>query len=528
MPDIISIDPAAGLDAAASVGHEVRGLVMFTDEVREIDRGGGDLATHTTPTLRLLDEVAEELRLLAAALDVAARAAIAADTLDSSSSTALWRAAARRWSTELWASLHDDIGVTTVDISQLGRWRPDRVRAWWESLDAGQRIAAVHQYPDVIGTTDGIPLSVRIDANHVTITHLTALPDHDPRLDQYLDPAGRPDRSRQIVLLDLRGDGLVAELIGDLATATSLAVVIPGMGSELANASVVGDDARRLQGGHDDLAVIAWTGYDAPKGLVAPDSLGDLWRDLVAADEVASDELARAGARRLAWFGAALDLELDVPTTYLGHSYGSLTLGLAIRGGLTGSRAVFLGSPGVGVDSTSDFPALAFLEYFAADAHGDPVADLQRFGDAPTDPDFGAQTFDVGDSDGVFLQLHDDYFENDVAIANLRTIVRGGSPSPDRPSLAARVGELLDDLGVRGAHVVENAGEHLEDLADDLASGAVDVADWLDETFHDSLDAAVSGLEILGGSALDGLEWMSGWPPSTLRDLLPDPLGWFD
>src|SRR4051794_15686705 len=84
------------------------------------------------------------------------------------------------------------------------------------------------------------------------------------------------DGEPTVLFLDPSGDGRIIEVYGDLDTATKVAVVVPGIESTLANearglrqsAKHLYDEARTM--GDDDLAVVAWLGYDTPDLLGAP------------------------------------------------------------------------------------------------------------------------------------------------------------------------------------------------------------------------------------------------------------------
>ena len=96
------------------------------------------------------------------------------------------------------------------------------------------------------------------------------------------------------------------------------------------------------------MSTIAWIGYDAPQvpGWENPGkSLSGAW-------EVSNDDAAKAGARDLARFYDGLGASHEgapAHLTAIGHSYGSLTTGLALQepGNHGVGDAIFDGSPGV-------------------------------------------------------------------------------------------------------------------------------------------------------------------------------------
>ena len=110
---------------------------------------------------------------------------------------------------------------------------------------------------------------------------------------------------------------------------------------ELSRAGRVAVRAGELQPGASTSAVM-WLDYDAP--------------DFV--DEGAGRGRAEAAVAGLRRFQDGLRATHDGPAahlTVLGHSYGSLVVGTAATGGgLAADDVVFVGSPGVGVDSAAE------------------------------------------------------------------------------------------------------------------------------------------------------------------------------
>lgn len=385
---------------------------------------------------------------------------------------------------------------------------PGAVAAWWEALSVTERTTWTEAAPQLIGNLDGVPFMDRVAANRLAMQALVdSLPQGDPlleRLSQFLVPGTRMvDPYRKIIVFDPTGDGRVAELFGDLASATHLAVVVPGMGSTMANfTDGVAFDADALQTATPGSAVIAWTGYDAPAGA-----------ETLRVWEVATEGQAVAGGAALVPFLAALRQERPAPTTLIGHSYGSLTVGQGLLQGARVDRVVFIGSPGVGVGHVSQFPAGAAREFFAGEVDGDPVATLERFGDAPTDPDFGAFAYDAGPPDSLNpLARHSEYFDGGTALDNLSTVVSGGSPTPDRPRLVEHGVELSEDIsdGVHGTvdwvqdRVHVPVADPLVDGAQTLVLGAGQVVDVVAETGGHYATEGAAWVWDRGGDLVDG------------------------
>jgi hypothetical protein len=233
---------------------------------------------------------------------------------------------------------------------------------------------------------------------------------------------------RQILEFDPRGNGRVVEVFGDLATAQRVAVFVPGVDSRGENfSSGLGDvpdrapavQARSLwrsvqrasPSGH--VAVVAWLGYDTPRGV---------------GRDAAREELARAGAEELESFVTDLTaLRPHASISVLGHSYGSVVTGLAAPDlpRQVGSLVVF-GSPGMGVQRAADLHTHARLWAGRASSDWiDWVPALQVWGvghgTPPTTPGFGAHAFSTA---GV--TDHDHYLAPGTAsLANITDIVVG-------------------------------------------------------------------------------------------------------
>ncbi|MDR7277937.1 alpha/beta hydrolase [Catenuloplanes atrovinosus] len=208
--------------------------------------------------------------------------------------------------------------------------------------------------------------------------------------------AGQPYASwagRSFLGFDRRGDGQAVEVIGDLATAERITVVVPGVATTLGTfTDGLGHVTRRAPAtqaravydaalAHDPgarVAVIAWLGYDPPDGIGV---------------SAAREEVARSGARSL---GALLSaLNPDVPVTLIGHSYGAIVAGLTVRSGApTVTDVIALGAPGIGAEHATDLPG---VRVWAARADSDwigrvPAVRLLGFGHGtpPAAPSFGA------------------------------------------------------------------------------------------------------------------------------------------
>lgn len=109
----------------------------------------------------------------------------------------------------------------------------------------------------------------------------------------------------------------------------------------------------------------------------------------------------------------------------MGHSYGSTAVGFTMRDkGLPVDRAIFVGSPGLGVDSPRELH-LDPSQIFVGRGSNDPIEYVAgvAFGSDPMDSDFGAQHLPTGDSD------HSSYWAlNKPSWAAFGKIATGGQP----------------------------------------------------------------------------------------------------
>ncbi|GIF61040.1 alpha/beta hydrolase [Asanoa iriomotensis] len=223
--------------------------------------------------------------------------------------------------------------------------------------------------------------------------------------------------SRHFLAFSTRDDGTAAEVVGDLATADRIAVVVPGVDSTLATfTSGLGGVARRApatqaRAVYDAalaadpaarVAVVAWLGYDPPEGV-----------GLEAAREVR----ARAGARNLAAFAGWLAARRpDARITLVGHSYGAVVVGLAApRLPHQVTALIAVGAPGMGADDVAGLHTRAAV--YAALAPTDWIGRIPQarflglgLGTRPATPSFGAAALPT-----TGVQGHDYYFSPGTA-----------------------------------------------------------------------------------------------------------------
>ena len=358
-------------------------------------------------------------------------------------------------------------GIADRPVPAVGT-DPHQVAGWWLSLPPGAQRAVLAGSPQLLGQLDGLPAQLRHDANVAMLpVHRLALEAEVARLQERLDDnlfggvftdddvalelaraklralevveqvLANPDRF--LLALDPSGEHLTAAVaVGDVDAADHVGTFTPGLATTVQD-TLVGYDrqlaALRQQAGDlaynagtGTVATVAWLGYQAPQ-----------WSDTGRPSRsVANDEAAQRGAVRLSRFWEGLDAARDQPAhlTALGHSYGSLTTGLALQEGTGVDDVVFFGSPGIGTGDVGDL-GLRPGRVFVSEARWDGVADLAAFGGDPNQLD-GATGLSAAESviDGVRRQEstgHSDYLtEGSTSQYAFAAVVAG------RPDLAPR------------------------------------------------------------------------------------------
>jgi hypothetical protein len=216
-----------------------------------------------------------------------------------------------------------------------------------------------------------------------------------------------------------RGAGLAVEVIGNLATATRVVVLVPGSSTSLAtfdtrgtaspggSAASLAAETHRLDPGNH-LAIIAWLGYNTPS-MLSP-------AVMTSGDAGQGAQALRPFVDYLAQHGKQVAL--------ICHSYGTVVCGLAAPG-LPVTDIVAIASPGMDVSSVSGLHTHARV--WAGRGASDPIQYVPHidflglgFGQDPMDPAFGARIFACG-SGG-----HSSYFQpGGIALRNLAYIALG-------------------------------------------------------------------------------------------------------
>ena len=203
-------------------------------------------------------------------------------------------------------------------------------------------------------------------------------------------------RTQHVLFFNSSGQGVAAMVIGNLATATRVAILVPGSDTTLATffsrgPSSPGGGAPRSRPRRTgsirgtQLAIIAWLGYPAP-AMLSP--------------AVMTSGDAGQGAQALRPLVTALARHGD-QVALLCHSYGSVVCGLAAPHLPVTDIAVF-GSPGMDASSVASLDTEARV--WAGRESGDPIRFVPHirllglgFGADPMSPGFGARIFATGD-----------------------------------------------------------------------------------------------------------------------------------
>ena len=282
--------------------------------------------------------------------------------------------------------------------------------AWWNGLTEAEQLKVIAENPRWIGNSDGIPAWARDQANRSLIDdYRSELQDEADRLQKNLDDnffggtftdddarledvknklkaldeidktLAKPG-DRQLLLLDPYGGEQMHAAVsnGNVDTADHVAAFTPGLTSTVQDSlgdydSNMAEMQRRAEaeasryGDGGSVATVTWLGYDAPQ----------MGTDLInPGRSVANDDLAQAGAKDLNDFYNGIDASRDVDPhlTALGHSYGSLTTGLALQQQNGVDDMAIFGSPGLGTSHIEDIDVPDGHAY-RIEAKNDVVAD---------------------------------------------------------------------------------------------------------------------------------------------------------
>nr|WP_308282394.1 alpha/beta hydrolase [Streptomyces lichenis] len=267
--------------------------------------------------------------------------------------------------------------------------------AWWKGLTAEQQEAWLSLRPAATGALDGLPATVRDEANRTVLAErrgqyqleLASIPE-PPRnewtwvttgrapvrvhTDEYMEwhrayndryerlnnslrgmnaIQARIDRSGErglpeayLLGFSAEGNGRAIVANGNPDTADHQAVFVPGTKSNL---SSINGDINRMENvwraaegaNNGSVSTITWLGYDAPQDIVKDSPFSHY-----------ADDGAPAYNRFLDGLDASRTSDTDPHRTAIGHSYGTTVIGSAARqGDLNADDVVLAGSPGVQV-----------------------------------------------------------------------------------------------------------------------------------------------------------------------------------
>jgi hypothetical protein len=261
---------------------------------------------------------------------------------------------------EAFASSPAADAAPTVPAGTWPAMNQDRIAELIAAMTPEQRQRLIAEFPRQVGNTDGVPWDMRVAANRVNIAQAILDADDPRRVEFYRsllgevdDPAGNRQRvDRQILAFDPARASLV-ELNGNLSTASSVAVLVPGMNTTIEGSAANTQTARRfVSATRGEVATITYLGGPFPRGNNPVTGLVD----------AANPRYALDMAPRLVAFSEDVDRTVDatgrsVPVTYIGHSYGGSILGTAEARGMTADRTLYVAAAGagVGVDDPGDW-----------------------------------------------------------------------------------------------------------------------------------------------------------------------------
>lgn len=414
-----------------------------------------------------------------AVADAIADAVRAAAEIDSRYAAALRKLKAEPGLTVDSATLADAAADTKAMRQAAGNYAdakipdgksPKENAAWWNSLTPEQREEYATLSPASIGSLDGLPTTVRDDANRVVFAEtkakyeaeLAAIPPepkpklvaHGARGDMvysqkwldwhhaYEDRQGalqdkldglhaiedrlkpRPGMPEGYLLRfdGEKDDGRVVLAVGNPDTADHTSVYVPGtktkleeIGKDLDRSDVLYNNAQRLTPGAS-FSSITWFDYNAPNDIPA----------------ATRNHYGDAGAPTLRQFMGGLETTQGGPdkshTTLMGHSYGSTVVGMATKlgSGPIADDIIAVGSPGMQVEHASDLK-VGKEHVWAMGGGWDDIIVRQggrlvghgEGGNIPTDEDFGGAIMESGAKD------HGDFWTDKASVKNQAAVIAG-------------------------------------------------------------------------------------------------------
>ncbi len=240
--DIYAIDTNGTARAGDQLHLAASPIRSASDNVGRFDRRGAELAPTTSSLMTLLDEIADEMELLGSVFHLRAELGELADrTFTAPGAIDGVHGRFDELMGELRTSIDDEIGTRPTTFTPTDAWTPAEVSRWWASLSDDERSVLIFTESARVGNTDGIAVEDRYLANRNAIHELLDDGSTDERLAQFVNPVtGRVPHTRQIIVFDPDGDGLIAEVFGDLTTGAAL--------RDLFRAERAGDEAVQCRG----------------------------------------------------------------------------------------------------------------------------------------------------------------------------------------------------------------------------------------------------------------------------------------
>ncbi|MFF9346955.1 alpha/beta hydrolase [Streptomyces sp. NPDC014734] len=322
---------------------------------------------------------------------------------------------------------------------------PKAVAAWWRGLDAEERAAWISLRPASVGALDGLPSTVRDEANRMVLAESRGveqikydawLKNHpeptrfQPFIDPYtgsvnkkisvetqewkdweearknshkslegmtaiqkrFDATGKNGLPEAYLLgFGTEADGRAIIANGNPDTADHQAVYVPGTTADLGG--IEGDINRMVNVWHEadgksggkSVSTITWLGYDAPDSVVKDAPFSHYAYDGAPAFNQFLDGLEESHSG-----------DSEPHRSVIGHSYGTTLIGAAAETGrLNADDVILAGSPGVRVSSADELD-VPKGHVWNEEARKDPVPDIGRWGHGgsgfiiPSDTGFGA------------------------------------------------------------------------------------------------------------------------------------------
>jgi hypothetical protein len=298
------------------------------------------------------------------------------------------------------------------------------VVSWWGSLSPSARTSLSVAAPELVGNLDGVPFSVRDQANRRFLAQSIAslkksiasgsgraqLVESRHHLD-ILTQISRTLRTaprqpeRQLLTFDPSGEGRAAVVVGNLTKADYVTYLVPGMfftvQGQMYDWTAIAADLQTEQSrwlttlasadpsfAGKTAATVSWIGYTTPGVLdVASLSLADQGAKFLG-NAVHGVQATRAGSEPF--------------VTLVTHSYGSTAAMIELAdGGAKVDALAMVGSPGGAAQSASAL-GVKNDNVYVGEAAWDPVVNTAFYGSDPGSSKFGAKKIDVaGGTDAI-------------------------------------------------------------------------------------------------------------------------------